>query len=698
MSLQQKLIEELYKGPRSIKQLSASLGVNNKRVSRALGPLVSNKKVRLRKRTYSLVSADGPLLQSTLVKLARNFGFAEPDDGSGDIFIPGHSLSGAMPGDTLLVTLSRHPRRAGTREGEVHSVIKRHNPFTGTVEKRGKQLIFKPDTAPDTPIVIERNADGGAQPGEKVAANITSYGARHDRHRASVTLRFGSADSARECTNAMLYSAGIETKFSKAVWSESERIASGTRITQKDLEGRRDLRDEPIFTIDAATTKDIDDAISVKKVLDGYVVGVHIADVSHYVPRKSAVDSEALKRGNSIYYADSVVPMLPPHLSNDVCSLNPGEDRLAFSCFITLDHDGTMLDYRFYKSVIQSKVQGVYSEINQIFDGAANDAIKEKYADVYSSFPLIDDVYQKLAHLRKARGCMEIESEEAELIIDDNGVCVGVKKRQRGKTERVIEEFMLLANTAAAHLARRAELPFIYRVHDDPSSERVESLKEMLTAARVDFHFQHEVPTQQELSALLNETRGTNLEMPVHTGILRSMAKAEYEPTPKGHYGLVLRDYAHFTSPIRRYPDLVVHRILSAYVAGETTAQINKTFSRFTELAAEQATEREIEAQKLERDCDDVYKAEFMRSKLGDVFPGVISSVVPFGVYVALENSVEGLIHITDLSERRLELVEGIAFLEPVSGKEFRLGDDITVQVAGANVSQGNIDFVVSEG
>ncbi|MDL2214314.1 ribonuclease R [Clostridia bacterium OttesenSCG-928-O13] len=697
MSLKSELLKELASQPQTEKQLRKKYGAEGKKLLKVLKLLEREKEIKKEKGVYSLVTTSAGLVEGKLVKLGRSFGFVEPLDGSGDIFVPGHSLKGAMPQDEVTVSLMAYPRVHGSREGEVISITKPHDVVAGTVIKdENGNLALLPDNAPNTPLAIKRSADGGVKEGEKAAGQILERGLRHDEIRVGIIQRFGSASSARQCAKSILFLHGISKSFSDTAKNEAKQAAA-EKLSKEVLKSRVDLREEIIFTIDSDTTKDMDDAISAQKTENGFTLSVHIADVSHYVAAKTVLDEEALGRGTSVYYADTVIPMLPKVLSNDVCSLNPGVDRLAFSCKMELDRDGRMLDYQFQKTVIRSCVKGVYSEINQLLDRSADEELQAKYAPVKESLAVLHEIYTKLATLRDARGCMEIESDEAALTIDAAGKCVGVEKRSRGVAERMIEEFMLLANTAAAHLARRRQLPFVYRVHERPSAEKVSKLSSILTALGVDYHFKEDIPTQTELSALLDKTRGTNLEIPVHNAILRTMSKAKYDALPQGHYGLALSDYAHFTSPIRRYPDLAIHRILSDVVAGASDDTLQKRYRHFATSASAISSEREVAAVQVERDCDDCYKAEYMKQFVGKAFDGIITSVMSFGVYVGLPNTVEGLVHTTLLSEHRLELKEGVSLYDAVSGREYRIGDAVRVKVVGVDVSQGNIDFALAD-
>lgn len=697
MGIKSKIIKELQKKPRSLHELKAKLG-NDKKVVRALEELTARGKLAQHAGLYAIPDARAAAaVECEIVKVAEKFGFARPAEGQPDIFVPGKALRGALPGDTVLVALSKHPRDAASPEGEVLAVLKEQGRFTGTVVRvDGGRLALAPDVCPACLLPIKKSADGGAREGEKAAVEIIERGDRHADHRAGVFMRFGSAEEARYCVKAMLFGAGLSRHFPQSVKEEAKHIAAA--VTEAEISGRRDFRALPVFTIDSAETKDIDDAVSIERTPAGYRLGVHIADVSHYVRPGTALDAEAMARGTSIYYADSVIPMLPRALSNGICSLNEGEDRLTFSCLLELDEGGRVTDAAFVKSAIRSRVKGVYGEINALWNGTADETVHARYAAVEPELGLMHELYERLAALRAQRGAMEIESGEAKLTLDEDGRCTDVQKRTRGDAERMIEEFMLLANTAAASLARRRGIPFVYRVHEEPKPDRIEALKTMLAAAGVEFRYAGAAPTAKEFAALLDETRGTGPERMVHTGVLRSMAKAKYEPLPKGHFGLALADYAHFTSPIRRYPDLAIHRILSDLCAGADAGTLHGKYEAFAAEASQQSSLCEVRAMQFERDAEDCYKAEYMRRFAGDaggdVWEGVISSVTPFGAYVELPNTVEGLVRAAALSEHALTLTEGIALHDAQTGQSWRIGDKLRVRVAAANVSSGQIDFV----
>ena len=357
------------------------------------------------------------------------------------------------------------------------------------------------------------------------------------------------------------------------------------------------------------------------------------------------------------------------------------------------DESGNIHSYQFVKSVIRSRVKGVYKEINALLDGSNDPALVTKYKDVMAQLPAMTELYEKRLALRKARGAMDIESDEAKLVMDEEGRCVDIVKRTRGVSECMIEEFMLLANQCAANAGRTHHVPFVYRIHEAPDAERMEKLSNTLKACGLNVHFAGEVPTQLELSAILDETRGQPIQIPVHTGILRSMQKARYSPEPKGHYGLVLADYAHFTSPIRRYPDLAIHRILTDMLVGKPEQELIKDYTGFATHASEQSSRQEVSAVRIERDVEDLYKAEYMHNHLGEVYTGTVAGITPRGVFVELDNTVEGFVPAAQLCKGEPQVIDGVSMLDPLTGKSWMLGSSMKIQVAAADVALGRIDF-----
>ncbi len=701
MPIRDKIEHAIQNQPCTVKELKAKFGGDrgaDRKVMEALDELVREAVVCQRQGVFFTVRsgrADKALL-CKVVKLGKNFAFVMLEDGTSDIFIPGRFTKGAMPGDDVLVEKFDHPRVEGSDEGSILAVLNEKNDLVGTVRRIEGRLKFVPDDCPAITMPLARDCEGGAKDGDKVAVEILNRGNRQEDHRVGVAMRFGSCDEAKRCAKALLYAKDIHTRFPDKVREEAKKF-EGMTISEKDCEGRMDLRALPIFTIDSAETKDIDDAVSLTRTSDGgFELGVHIADVSNYVKPGTELDNEAFSRATSVYYADQVVPMLPKQLSNGICSLNENELRLAFSCLMRLDKDGNLTDYRFVKSVIRSRVKGVYSEINALLAGTADAEIKAKYADVADQLPAMKELYGHRARLRKERGCMDIESGEVKLILDENGRCIDVKKRTSGESESMIEEFMLLANQCAAHFARVKQIPFVYRVHEEPNAEKLERLHALLQACGINDHFAKEVPTPKELSAILEGVRGTAYEQIINTGMLRCMSKALYEEKPKGHYGLVLKDYAHFTSPIRRYPDLAIHRIMTDVLAGMDKETTILRYTDFAERASKQSSEREVIAMQIERKAEDCYKAEYARRHLGECYEGTISGVTQRGLFIELDNGVEGFVPASSLTPTGTSLTEGVRLTDPASGKSWSLGDKMAITIVRADVNLGKIDFEVA--
>lgn len=630
------------------------------------------------------------MTQAEIVKVTGTFGFARVQ-GETDIFIPGRMLMGSMPGDVVLL---RQKRGTGELpEGEVVKILgEADQRFTGVLALNEQECHIVPDRYVRFPVAVSRGKLRGAGDGDKVVARIVRRGQRHSEHFAEIIQSFGSAESAAACSRAILAANGIDPRFPPEVLEQAQAIGAGKGIHPREVGSRLDLREEVIFTIDSEDSKDLDDAVSVRRTGDGWELGVHIADVSHYVTHKSPLDQEALARGTSVYYADSVVPMLPVELSNDVCSLNSGEDRLTFSALVKLDHSGKIAGYRFKKSVIRSRVKGVYKEINAILDQSASPEVTEKYRGLEESIASMAELADVLGQARKRRGGMELESTESKIIVGADGRAVDVQPRRRGRSEEMIEEFMLVANEAAARTATERSLPFVYRVHENPAPDKLENLFGVLDLLGVSYRRPKGDVETRDLAAILEKVSGTPHAPIVNTLVLRSMAKARYSENNLGHYGLALSHYAHFTSPIRRYPDLCIHRILTGTLSGMKPENIQRRYGKAVPLVAVQSTQREIAAMTAERDCEDAYKAEYMRQFLGQGFTGVISSAVSFGFYVQLDNTVEGMVSARDL-EGDWEYDGVLAFVNRTTGRRLQVGDRVRVQLAGTNIALGQIDF-----
>lgn len=624
-----------------------------------------------------------------IVKLNKTFAFARTIDTDEKIFIGGKNLLGSLPGD--IVRLRIYEGSGDSPEGEVVEIEEENfSVFTGVIVGENFNLLI-PDILPQYEMIFSNPGRISLHTNDKVTARIVKRGKRHSEHRCEVLASFGNAQRASSCVESMLAANGVSTEFPEEVIKNAKQAEDYEEI-KRELKNRTDLRHMPIFTIDSAYTKDIDDAISVEKTPDGFNLGVHIADVSHYVRPNSPLDNEAFERGTSIYFADRVVPMLPPELSNGICSLNGGEDRLAFSCLMQIDKAGNLIDFEFKKTVIRSKVKGVYSEINDIFSGNETKELLEKYSEVMGTFSAMRELACILKTNRISRGSPQIESVEGAVMLNENGICIGAVRRERGESEEIIEDFMLMANEAAARFGRENGLPFVYRVHEEPNPEKIQSLSEVLSVLGVPHSFKNGV-SPKTLSGVLEYAKGKDSSVIINSLVLRSMAKAKYSDEPLGHFGLVLKDYAHFTSPIRRYPDLAIHRIMSDFLSGTDKGELKRRYSRFAHAASERSSEAEVNAMSLERSCDDCYKAEYLLGKIGEEVSGIICSVMDFGFFVMLDDTCEGLVRIETLPNGQYYVNDLMTLKNNLTGEKYSVGERVTVRILNANVSSGKVDF-----
>lgn len=632
----------------------------------------------------------GEDVEATLVSLSKNFGFARPDGGGDDIFIHGSALQGALVGDKIIVGDIRKDDRGPS--GRVRRIVE-HKPAqtTGTVSITDEGIELIPDNAIRYNLRMRERDLNGAKNGDKVMASL-EQDYRGDWAYASVKKVFGSGRTARVCADAIVEQYGIPHVFPQEVLDEAERVGNEP-ISDEEYAKRLDLRGEPIFTIDSKDAKDLDDAISVKRTDFGYTLGVHIADVSHYVKEGSAIDEEAINRGTSVYFADRVIPMLPEVLSNGACSLNAGTDKLAFSALIELDKEGHITKYDFKKTIINSKVRGVYSEVNEILDGTASEEILNKYAPVMESLMLAKELADILKANSAARGTMELDSGESKFILDENGICIDIMPRVSGEAEQLIEQMMVTANIAAAKFSLDHKLPFLYRVHGTPDPKRVEELVTLLQLVGVPCkEIVKPNPETQDFAAILDRVRGLPCETLVSQRLLRTMEKARYSTEETGHFGLALSDYSHYTSPIRRYPDTSIHRVLSAFVEGMPAEEVRRRYAQFCETSATESSRNEIRALIAERDAEDCYMAEYMSQHIGEHFEGAVSGVTMRGVFVRLENSVEGFVSL-DAFEGEDFVYDGL-ITQRSPKRELTIGTPLPIIVASAYVATGKVDFV----
>lgn len=675
----------------SARQLLKKTGVLDKLAFYdALRSLKDRRMILLDREHNAKLIPVGEDVEATLVSLSKNFGFARPDSGGDDIFIHGSALQGALVGDRIIVGDIRKDDRGPS--GRVRRIVE-HKPAqtTGTVSITDEGIEFIPDNAIRYNLRMRERDLNGAKNGDKVMASL-EQDYRGDWAYASVKKVFGSGRTARVCADAIVEQYGIPHVFPQEVLDEAERVGNEP-ISDEEYAKRLDLRGEPIFTIDSKDAKDLDDAISVKCTDFGYTLGVHIADVSHYVKEGSAIDEEAINRGTSVYFADRVIPMLPEVLSNGACSLNAGTDKLAFSALIELDKEGHITKYDFKKTIINSKVRGVYSEVNEILDGTASEEILNKYAPVMESLMSAKELADILKANSAARGTMELDSGESKFILDENGICIDIMPRVSGEAEQLIEQMMVTANIAAAKFSLDHKLPFLYRVHGTPDPKRVEELVTLLQLVGVPCkEIVKPNPETQDFAAILDRVRGLPCETLVSQRLLRTMEKARYSTEETGHFGLALSDYSHYTSPIRRYPDTSIHRVLSAFVEGMPAEEVRRRYAQFCETSATESSRNEIRALIAERDAEDCYMAEYMSQHIGEHFEGTVSGVTMRGVFVRLENSVEGFVSL-DAFEGEDFVYDGL-ITQRSPKRELTIGTPLPIIVASAYVATGKVDFV----
>lgn len=614
----------------------------------------------------------------------RGFGFLLREDGGEDLFLPRHGMHGALHGDTVYAQVVGGERGD---EARVYSIVRRGmRQCTGTYYREKKGGFIEPD---ERRLAEKVRVTGGlrAVTGEKVLVRVTAYPDGRAPEGEIVRVLGRSGDLKTE-EDALLAAAELPQEFPPRAVAEADMAAKERVI----LGQRRDFRAEPIVTIDGDDSRDFDDAVTLVQTAEGYRLGVHIADVSHYVRRGGETDKEAYERGTSVYFPDRVLPMLPESLSNGACSLNEGEERYTLSCLIRLDGQGKVLGSELVRGVIRSCARMTYNKVNAILAGDA--PLREQYAALVPMFEAMRGLAEKLMARRKARGCVDLDVKEARITLDADGeVCLDA--RERGIAEHIIEEFMILANEAVAEFAAGYALPFVYRVHEPPSEEKAEAFKTYLRELGIRVKFTPDRVRPADYAAALAELDGSPLCGVVNNVMLRSMAKAKYSPENCGHFGLASGCYCHFTSPIRRYPDLIVHRIVGAVLDGQA-AEVEKQFGKFVANAAAQCSARERRADEVEREVDELYKVWYMRGHLGEVFGGTVSGVTAFGVFVQLENTVEGLIRIEDLPGDGYVFKEERYTLESAR-HAFRLGDRLQVKVAGCDLAARKCEFLLAD-
>lgn len=626
----------------------------------------------------------------------RGYAFLIPDNPEmEDVYVGLGNLNGAVHGDRVIVRPLFKPS-GGRLEGEVVRILKRASTkVVGTIEC-GKQFAF---VTPDDKrfyfdIFIPKDATAGAQTGQKVVVGITRWpeGRRNPEGRVIEVLGYG--DEPGIDVLAVIKKYDLPLEFPEKVLRQAEQIPE--EISEEELEGRLDLRKEKIVTIDGEDAKDLDDAVSVKRIPGGYRLGVHIADVSYYVREDTPLDKEARKRGCSVYLVDRVIPMLPPKLSNGICSLNPRVPRLTMSVIIDFDENAKVKSYQITPSVIQTCERMTYTAVNKILEENDQETIK-RYDYLVEDFKLMEELAAKLNRKRFERGSLDFNFEEAKVILDENGRPVEIKKEHRGIGERIIEEFMLAANEVIAEHMYWLKVPFVYRVHEIPDMEKMYALQEFLHNLGYSIKGIKNIKPKA-LQQILEAVKGKPEERVVSTVLLRSLKRAHYSEENLGHFGLASHYYTHFTSPIRRYPDLVIHRILREQMEGGLTEERVEYLNESLGRIAKHSSERERIAEEAERETVELKMVEYMAEKVGEVFVGIISSVTPFGFFVELENTVEGLVHVSTLEDDFYRFDEkSITLRGERTKKVFRIGDRVRVKLARVNKDERQIDFIFEE-
>lgn len=663
---------------------------SKQQIRQALDQLTNEGKILKNKKNRYAHAEHYGCLTGVFQATERGYGFVTPEtpDENGDIFIPPYATGKAWQGDRVLVHLTDSPR-GHKREGEVMRILSLcTDEVTGTVMQRGKTVFVRPASKKYPDLIIPKNRTLDARSGDRVAVKVMFRGDGRLSAQGAITQIFGRNGTMEASIAAILHENGITVPFPDEVLRQAD--ACGDTVDPAEATRRMDLREKLIFTIDGDDARDFDDAVSLEPMENGHMLlGVHIADVSHYVTPGSPLDDEAYRRGTSVYYPGHVVPMLPVALSNGICSLNPDVDRLAFSAFLEVDKDGRCHKSQFAKTVIRSKARMTYRKMNEIFDG--NKERRAEYAFLTETADRMHALSQAMRRRRMERGALDLDLPEAEILTDENGEPVEVSFRARGDAEKMIEEFMLAANEAVAAYMTHRNNPTVYRVHESPDPEKLRVFAQFARpfGYRVDASKPNDTA---QLQAVLDGAKDDPRQRALPTLLLRSLARARYDAECLGHYGLQAKEYLHFTSPIRRYPDLVAHRMLFKAISGQ---QYTKSDWVFCEEAASQSTTREFAADTAERDIDKLYLAAYMEQFIGQDFDGEVSGVTSFGLFVSLKNAVEGLIRVEDLPGDDYEFDDQkMMLIGRRSRVRYTMGTPMRVRLTAASRVTGLIDFI----
>ena len=638
------------------------------------------------------------LVSGKLEVKAKGFGFLIPDlEGEKDVFIPSSCMNGAMNNDRVLVQITKEDINGKRREGEVNEVLERANKsIIGVYEdSRNFGFVVPEDTRLNQDIFIPKKDRNGANDGDLVICEVINWGDRRRSPEGIVKEVLGKKGDKGLDILTIIKKYGLPEEFPEKVLSYAEGIEE--EIPEKEYKRRHDIRDLRMVTIDGEDAKDLDDAVSIER-LDGgkFRLGVHIADVTHYVKENNPLDKEALKRATSVYLIDRVIPMLPRKLSNGICSLNPKVDRLALSCFMVIDSKGKVIQHEIEETVIKTNERMTYTDVTKILEENDEELIK-RYDYLVDDFKAMEELCTILRQKRLRRGAIDFNFEESKIILNELGKPIDIKPYDRAISNRMIEEFMLVCNETIAEHMYWTNLPFVYRIHEEPDEEKLEKFKEF--AYNLGYVIRWGQDTHpRALQDVLDKVKGKKEETVVSTLLLRSMMQAKYSPECVGHFGLAAKYYCHFTSPIRRYPDLQIHRIIKEQINGKIDEKRITKLSGIVEVASKQSSEMERVAQEAEREVDDLKKAEYMQERIGEEFEAIISSVTSFGLFAELPNTIEGLIHITALDDDYYIYDEAhLCLIGERTKKVYKLGDEVKVRCSRVDIDNREVYFDLIE-
>ncbi|MGO3837156.1 MAG: ribonuclease R [Vagococcus sp.] len=694
----------------SMEQLAEGLGLQKsqdfKYLVQTIAQMERETTVVFNKKGKIKLNTKETLLTGIFRANERGFGFVSIEGEEDDVFISKDHTSFALDGDTVDIEILKpgNPMEDQAAEGKVSSIIERG--FTQVVgiftafpeEEQQSTGLYGSVTPKDKKLSRYRVfiADEGltAEDGSVVVVELTHYPEADYTNSLEGLIKqvIGHKNDPGMDILSIVLQHGIPTDFDEDTLKEADETPD--TVMDEELEHRKDLRDECIVTIDGAEAKDLDDAVTVKKLENGnYFLGVYIADVSHYVREETALDGEASERATSVYLTDRVIPMLPRKLSNGICSLNPGVDRLVMSCEMEINTDGQVIDYDIFEGVINSKARMTYKAVNELLDKTNEETIKE-YENFVTLFENMAELHYILEEKRMARGAIAFDDREAQIVVDDEGYPIDIVLRTRGTAERLIESFMLAANeTVAGHYTRK-KLPFIYRIHEHPREEKIQRFFEFVTNFGILVKGKKDDVSPKELQKVLDQISGRPEEPVVSMMLLRSMQQARYSEDPSGHYGLAAEDYTHFTSPIRRYPDLIVHRLIKSYQIEPVTDDVKEKWEDVIPDIADHSSKMERRAVNAERETDSMKKAQFMQDKIDQEFDGVITSITKFGMFIELPNTVEGLIHVNQLKSDYFHFIEShLALVGERTGVVYKIGQQVRIKVTKADVDTREIDF-----